>query len=155
VHAGTTTGGERERARRLGDPAGRGTVVISRRLGGIGAASASGGGDSAVHVRVATFLTDAAPPKVIALLKVVFPLPDIIVVRLQARCRAVNPQGIARPSCDLDAVERLVLTAKEIKGVVLSMGLWLVVRESIGCAGKISRRATGGIYAHTQTPAAV
>jgi hypothetical protein len=110
------------------------TVVISR-LGS--------SGDSAVRVRVATFSPTPHHPKVVALLKVPFPLPDIIVDRLQVCRRAVNAQGIARPSCDLDAVEGLMLTAEEIKDVVSSTGLWLVVRESIGGVGKISRKGDG------------
>ena len=126
------------------------TVVISR-LGGNsvvstnGGSSGGGGGgnSSAVRVRVATFSPTPHHPKVVALLKVPFPLPDIIVDRLQVCRRAVNAQGIARPSCDLDAVEGLVLTAEEIKDVVSSTGLWLVVRESIGGVGKINRKGDG------------
>ncbi|KAH9966338.1 hypothetical protein BGW80DRAFT_1534287 [Lactifluus volemus] len=77
---------------------------------------------------------------IVGLLKVLFPLPDIVVDRLQVCRRVVNAQGIARPSCDLDAVEGLVLTAEEIKDVVSSTGLWLIVRE---CTG-------GGVYAHRE-----
>ncbi|KAH9966336.1 hypothetical protein BGW80DRAFT_1230320 [Lactifluus volemus] len=124
------------------------TVVISR-LGSVGGAastngSSRGSGDSpVVRVRVATFSPTPHHPKVVALLKVPFPLPDIIVDRLQVCRRVVNAQGIARPSCDLDAVEGLVLTAEEIKDVVSSTGLWLVVRESIGGVGKINRKGDG------------
>jgi hypothetical protein len=46
------------------------------------------------------------------------------------------------PSYDLDAVEGLVLTAEEIKDVVPSTGLWLIVCES-GGVGKISRKGDG------------
>ena len=129
------------------------TLVISR-LGGSSPAGANnnnnsggggggGGGDSVVRVRVATFSPTPHHPKVVALLKVPFPLPDIIVDQLQVCRRAVNAQGIARPSCDLDALAGLVLTAEEIKDIVSSTGLWLVVRESIGGVGKISRKGDG------------
>jgi hypothetical protein len=40
-------------------------------------------------------------------------------------------------------VEGLLLTAEEIKDVVSSTGLWLVVRESIGGVGKINRKGDG------------
>jgi hypothetical protein len=43
----------------------------------------------------------------------------------------------------LDALAGLVLTAEEIKDIVSSTGLWLVVRESIGGVGKISRKGDG------------
>ncbi|KAI0248946.1 hypothetical protein BJV78DRAFT_1347961 [Lactifluus subvellereus] len=126
------------------------TLIISR-LGGTGtgtsppSANNNGTGDSSsvVRVRVATFSPTPHHPKVVALLKVPFPLPDIIVDRLQVCRRAVNAQGIARPSRDLDALDGLVLTAEEIKDIVSSTGLWLVVREGIGGVGKISRKGDG------------
>jgi hypothetical protein len=103
-----------------------------------------------VRVRVATFSPTPHHPKVVALLKVPFPLPDVIVDRLQVHRRSVSPQGIARPSWNLnaapdapDGVDGLVLTAEEIKDVVSSTGLWLVVRESIGGVGKVSRKGDG------------
>jgi hypothetical protein len=120
------------------------TLVLSRFGGG---RAAGDGSESAVRVRVATFSPTPHHPKVVALLKVPFPLPDVVVDRLQVRRRAVSPQGIARPSWNLngDAPDGggLVLTAEEIKDIVSSTGLWLVVRESIGGVGKISRKGDG------------
>lgn len=113
-------------------------------------AASDGTSNNHTRVRVATFSPTPHHPKVVALLKVPFPLPDIIVDRLQVCRRTVSPQGIARPSWNLtngggggDEPDGLVLTAEEIKDVVSSTGLWLVVRENIGGVGKISRKGDG------------
>ncbi|KAI9457775.1 hypothetical protein BJY52DRAFT_1150076 [Lactarius psammicola] len=123
------------------------TLVVSRVGGSLparGSPDGSGGSDGAtVRVRVATFSPTPHHPKVVALLKVPFPLPDIIVDRMQVCRRAVSAQGIARPSWNPDALDGLVLTAEEIKDIVSSTGLWLVVRESIGGVGKVSRKGDG------------
>jgi hypothetical protein len=114
------------------------------------AAAADGTSSNHTRVRVATLSPTPHHPKVVALLKVPFPLPDIIIDRLQVCRRAVSPQGIARPSWNLtngggggDEPDGLVLTAEEIKDVVSSTGLWLVVRENIGGVGKVSRKGDG------------
>lgn len=117
------------------------------------AAASDGGASTSTRVRVATLSPTPHHPKVVALLKVPFPLPDIIVDRLQVCRRAVSAQGIARPSWNAstnavgggggDEPDGLVLTAEEIKDVVSSTGLWLVVREGIGGVGKISRKGDG------------
>src|SRR5260221_529227 len=120
------------------------TLVLSRLGGGH---TAGDGSESVVRVRVATFSPTPHHPKVVALLKVPFPLPDVVVDRLQVRRRAVSPQGIARPSWNLNGDTPdgggLVLTAEEIKDIVSSTGLWLVVRESIGGVGKVNRKGDG------------
>jgi len=86
------------------------TLVLSRvGEGGGGAMSpataaataAADGTSNHTRVRVATFSPTPHHPKVVALLKVPFPLPDIIVDRRQVCRRAVSPQGIARPSWNL------------------------------------------------------
>ncbi|KAF8270081.1 hypothetical protein EI94DRAFT_1723825 [Lactarius quietus] len=127
------------------------TLVVSRQGSGASALPSSpsspdgsGGSDEAtVRVRVATFSPTPHHPKVVALLKVPFPLPDIFVDRMQVCRRAVSAQGIARPSWNTDSPDGLVLTAEEIKDIVSSTGLWLVVRESIGGVGKVSRKGDG------------
>ena len=126
------------------------TLVVSRHGSGDGALPVRGSpdgskdsGSATVRVRVATFSPTPHHPKVVALLKVPFPLPDIIVDRMQVCRRAVSPQGIARPSWNVDAPDGLVLTAEEIKDIVSSTGLWLVVRENIGGVGKVSRKGDG------------
>ena len=111
------------------------------------AAAADGTSSNHTRVRVATLSPTPHHPKVVSLLKVPFPLPDIIVDRVQVCRRAVSPQGVARPSWnggrDGDEPDGLVLTAEEIKDVVSSTGLWLVVRENIGGVGKVSRKGDG------------
>ena len=129
------------------------TLVVSRLGSGSGAGAlpspgspnGSGGSDdtATVRVRVATFSPTPHHPKVVALLKVPFPLPDIFIDRMQVCRRAVSAQGIARPSWNMDSPDGLVLTAEEIKDIVSSTGLWLVVRESIGGVGKVSRKGDG------------
>jgi hypothetical protein len=131
-----------------------GAGAISPATAAATAAAADGMNSNSNHtrVRVATLSPTPHHPKVVALLKVPFPLPDIIVDRLQVCRRAVSPQGIARPSWNYwdadagaggDEPEGLVLTAEEIKDVVSSTGLWLVVRENIGGVGKVSRKGDG------------
>jgi hypothetical protein len=78
-------------------------------------------------------------PKVIALLKIPFPLPDIEVDRVIVRPRSAMTPGTSAVSAD----GGLVLTAEEIKDVISSTGLWLVVRESFGGVGKVSRKGDG------------
>lgn len=126
----------------------RGAGAVSPATAAAVAAAADGTSSNHTRVRVATFSPTPHHPKVVALLKVPFPLPDIIVDRLQVCRRTVSPQGVARPSWTNwggggDEPDGLVLTAEEIKDVVSSTGLWLVVRENIGGVGKISRKGDG------------
>lgn len=124
--------------------------AVSPTTAAVTAAAADGTSSNHTRVRVATFSPTPHHPKVVALLKVPFPLPDIVVDQLQVCRRAVSPQGIARPNWNStnggagdDEPDGLVLTAEEIKDVVSSTGLWLVVRENIGGVGKISRKGDG------------
>ncbi|KZV75808.1 hypothetical protein PENSPDRAFT_646852 [Peniophora sp. CONT] len=96
-----------------------------------------------VRVKIATFSPTPHHPKVVALLKVPFPLPDVIVDQMNIQRRVVTPQGLARPSYDPETQTGLVLTAEEIKDIVSSTGLWLVVREGMGGVGKVSRKGDG------------
>jgi len=93
----------------------------------------SGDSESVVRVRVATFSPTPHHPKVIVLPEVPFPLLEAVVDRLQVCRHAVSTGGIVCPSWNLNVCTPdgggLVLTAEEIKDVVSSMGLWLVVRE--------------------------
>ena len=69
--------------------------------------------------------------------------PDIVVDQMIVHRRIVSPQGLARPGYDTDKQSGLVLTAEEIKDIVSSTGLWLVVRENVGGVGKVSRKGDG------------
>jgi hypothetical protein len=95
-----------------------------------------------VRLKVATLSPTPHHPKVVSMLKVPFPLPDIEVERLAVRRRVLTPQGLARPDTSAGH-EGLVLTAEEIKDVVSCTGLWLVVREGFGGVGKVSRKGDG------------
>ena len=142
-----------------------------------------------VKVKIAGVVPTPHHPKVVALLKVPFPLPDIEVERVNVRKRIITPAGVARPAtfdeCPGTAnahangagngkaggsamkslfggakenqsggqgaghgnghsQDGLILTAEEIKDVVSSTALWLVVREGFGGVGKVSRKGDGG-----------
>ncbi|KAI0673126.1 hypothetical protein C8Q78DRAFT_1068553 [Trametes maxima] len=152
-----------------------------------GAGSTAGGaGASTVRVKVAGVVPTPHHPKVVALLKVPFPLPDVEIERMNVRKRIITPAGVARPatsSGDRPSTasgngssngkppasasgvkgffggakegqqgpgasgtfhpEGLILTAEEIKDIVSSTGLWLVVREGFGGVGRVSRKGDG------------
>ncbi|KAG6910374.1 hypothetical protein DXG01_011089 [Tephrocybe rancida] len=107
--------------------------------------STQGGGDEVgvlpqtpqvLRFKVGTLSPTPHHPKVIAMLKVPFPLPDVEVERMAAVKRgtaAVNTQQW----------EGLTLTAEEIKDVVCSTAMWLAVREGFGGVGKVNRKGDG------------
>ncbi|KAJ7146214.1 hypothetical protein C8R44DRAFT_9557 [Mycena epipterygia] len=96
--------------------------------------------DQVLKIKVGTLSPTPHHPKVVAMLKVPFPLPDVDVERMVVRKREAG-QG------SLNAGSRpgpgLIITAEEIKDVVCSTGLWLVVREGFGGIGKVSRKGDG------------
>ena len=120
-----------------------------------------------IKLKVATVSPTPHHPKVVSLLKIPFPLPDIDVSSVNVRKRVVTPVGIARPAGPLPpspgggvgnlnmqsfslngggSKQRdtgLVLTAEEIKDIVASTALWLVVREAMGGVGKDKRKGDG------------
>ncbi|TBU51731.1 hypothetical protein BD310DRAFT_833681 [Dichomitus squalens] len=144
-----------------------------------GAGAGARAGSSTVKVKIAGVVPTPHHPKVVALLKVPFPLPDIEVERVNVRKRIVTPAGVARPATQADERpgtangggsgtsgskksffgakdagggagagtgipgEGLILTAEEIKDVVSSTALWLVVREGFGGVGRVSRKGDG------------
>ena len=116
-----------------------------------------------IKLKVATVSPTPHHPKVVSFLKIPFPLPDIEVSSVNVRKRIVTPVGISRPadpsgngtvnsdmqSFTLDGGEGnprdtgLVLTAEDIKDVVASTALWLVVREAMGGVGRDRRKGDG------------
>jgi hypothetical protein len=96
--------------------------------------------DQVIRTKLATLSPTPHHPKVVAMLKVPFPLPDVEVERLLVRKRVLGPRGGVLRSGDEGG---LTLTAEEIKDVVSSTGLWLVVREGFGGVGKVSRKGDG------------
>ncbi|KAJ7161063.1 hypothetical protein C8R46DRAFT_1194416 [Mycena filopes] len=80
--------------------------------------------------------------KVVAMLKVPFPLPDVDVEHMVVRKREPGTTGSLNAGM-MKPGHGLMLTAEEIKDVVCSTGLWLVVREGFGGIGKVSRKGDG------------
>ena len=95
-----------------------------------------------LRIKVGTVSPTPHHPKVVAMLKVPFPLPDIEVERMGV----VKRQGgmmIPPQQQQSSTYNGLVLTAEEIKDVVCSTGIWLVVREGFGGVGRVSRKGDG------------
>ncbi|KAG1816681.1 uncharacterized protein BJ212DRAFT_1352413 [Suillus subaureus] len=96
--------------------------------------------DHTVRLKVATLAPTPHHPKVVGLLKVPFPLPDIEVERLAVHRRVVTAQGVIRTASNSG---ELTLTAEEIKDSISSTALWLVVREAFGGVGRERRKGDG------------
>jgi len=84
---------------------------------------------------------------VVAMLKVPFPLPDVQVDRMKVSKRNgmpmnQDPHGSPEPS-EAEPYHGITLSAEEIKDMVCSTGLWLVVREGFGGVGRVSRKGDG------------
>ena len=101
------------------------------------AASNSNVGTGILRLKVGTLSPTPHHPKVVAMLKVPFPLPDVEVERMGV----VKRRGVGAPARQTYA--GLTLTAEEIKDVVCSTGLWLVVREGFGGVGRVNRKGDG------------
>ncbi|KAJ7630109.1 hypothetical protein DFH06DRAFT_706643 [Mycena polygramma] len=95
-----------------------------------------------VRIKVGTLSPTPHHPKVVAMLKVPFPLPDIDVERMVVRKRDTGP-GSLNSNAGMKPGHGLIITAEEIKDVVCSTGLWLVVREGFGGIGKVNRKGDG------------
>lgn len=105
-----------------------------------------------LRIKVGTLSPMPHHPKVVAMLKVPFPLPDVQVERMGVVKRDVRPIGMrsfsqAQDDENGDSTKEpyfgLTLTAEEIKDIVCSTGLWLVVREAFGGIGKVARKGDG------------
>ena len=90
-----------------------------------------------LRIKVGTVSPTPHHPKVVAMLKVPYPLPDIEVERMGV----IKRQGVIPPQNS--TYNGLVLTAEEIKDVVCSTGIWLVVREGFGGVGRVNRKGDG------------
>jgi hypothetical protein len=89
-----------------------------------------------IRLKVATLSPTPHHPKVVSMIKVVSPLPDIAVDKIEILPRELTPSGIARLN-QASKTQGLILTAEEIKDVVSCTALWLIVREGIGGVGKV------------------
>lgn len=64
--------------------------------------------------------------------------------------RTIGPDGVLRSASDngigemeINATQEILLTAEDIKDIVSSTGLWLVVREGFGGLGRTKRKGDG------------
>lgn len=107
-----------------------------------------------LRLKVGTLLPAPHHPKVVAQLKVPFPLPDVALGRgvsfARARKRNIIPGtggGVSKPPASAVVLEAegeaLMLTAEEIKDVLSCTAFWLVVREGFGGVGKVNRKGDG------------
>ncbi|KAK7045367.1 hypothetical protein VNI00_007616 [Paramarasmius palmivorus] len=142
-------------ATRTGGGSRPGSVIVG---GGDNHAGTSG----PIKVKAGTLSPTPHHPKVVAMLKVPFPLPDVEVEKMNVKKRegkertSMIPPTNTSPGSGKDDVDfhrrartdslvspGLVVTAEEIKDVVCSTGMWLVVREGFGGVGKVSRKGDG------------
>ena len=116
-------------------------------------------GEEFLKLKVGTLSPMPHHPKVVAMLKVPFPLPDVEVERLNLRRRVlgsipgqggVNELGETRlplltpsESNQEDKYRGLELSAEELKDIVCSTALWLIVRQGTGGVGRVSRKGDG------------
>ena len=122
------------------------------------------GAKEVLKLKVGTLSPMPHHPKVVAMLKVPFPLPDVEVERLNLRRRVpgsipgqggVNELGEARrplstsqdptssESNQADVYKGLEFSAEELKDIVCSTALWLIVRQGTGGVGRINRKGDG------------
>ncbi|KAI6126322.1 hypothetical protein EDD16DRAFT_1473602 [Pisolithus croceorrhizus] len=98
-----------------------------------------------VCLKVATLSPTPHHPKVVGLLKIPFPLPDVEIEHMAVRKRIVTAQGVSRTTSGAGGDHGgLMLTAEEIKDTISSTALWLVVREGFGGLARERKRSEGG-----------
>lgn len=123
-------------------------------VSGSGSGNGSRGGekgekDPVLRMKVGTLSPTPHHPKVVAMLKVPFPLPDVEVERMKLVKRKGMMFGQNAVEDEVDSQQEgapyngLTLTAEDIKDIVCSTGLWLVVREGFGGVGKVNRKGDG------------
>lgn len=110
-----------------------------------GRGSQEGRGEKSPTLRLKVGVMSPTPhhPKVVAQLKIPFPLPDVEVDRMGlVKRKSPSKQAEDDRGASNEPYYGLTLTAEEIKDIVCSTGLWLVVRERMGGVG--NRRLTFG-----------
>ena len=110
----------------------------------LGSESSKKSDNEQLRLRVGTLSPTPHHPKVVAMLKVPFPLPDVEVERMEVVKRPVyGMNGTGESEQEKEPYLGLTLTAEDIKDVVCCTGLWLVVREGFGGVGKVNRKGDG------------
>lgn len=127
--------------------------------------SPSPSSDGRVKLRLANLVPAPHHPKVIAQFKMPFPLPDIAIVPRNhhshqhltptlgspmpsgagARLlpRTLQTDGSIQHAQHQAKPNEVLLTAEDIKDVVSSTGMWLIVREGFGGVGRTKRKGDG------------
>ncbi|KAF8704613.1 hypothetical protein RHS03_05814, partial [Rhizoctonia solani] len=94
-----------------------------------------------LKLRLAHLVPAPHHPKVIGQFKMPFPLPDVHVQNLELVPRSMNdPFGMGEGKGDGTG---MIMTAEEIKDVVCTTGLWLMVREGFGGLSGKKRKGDG------------
>ncbi|CAE6476600.1 unnamed protein product [Rhizoctonia solani] len=92
---------------------------------------------SPLKLRLAHLVPAPHHPKVVSQFKMPFPLPDVNIQTLELVPRSVlDPFG-------MDGSKEMVLSAEEIKDVVCTTALWLMVREGFGGLAGKKRKGDG------------
>ncbi|CAE6416480.1 unnamed protein product [Rhizoctonia solani] len=92
---------------------------------------------SPLKLRLAHLVPAPHHPKVVSQFKMPFPLPDVNIQTLELVPRSVlDPFG-------MDGGKEMVLSAEEIKDVVCTTALWLMVREGFGGLAGKKRKGDG------------
>ena len=93
-----------------------------------------------LKLRLANLIPAPHHPKVIGQFKMPFPLPDIAVQKIELVPRlASDPFGMGSG----EGGGEMVMTAEEVKDVVCTTGLWLMVREGFGGLNGKKRKGDG------------
>ncbi|KAJ3727426.1 hypothetical protein C8R42DRAFT_716887 [Lentinula raphanica] len=124
-------------------------TLKTRYMGASGLPRSSSSSSTPVKLKIATLSPMPHHPKVVAMLKIPYPLPDLEVQTMLLRKRAIGIP-VPPPNSPLSGASAgtgpsagLVLRAEEIKDVICSTGIWVVVREGFGGVGKVSRKGDG------------
>lgn len=99
--------------------------------------------DAGVKLKVGILSPTPHHPKVVAMLKVPYPLPDVDVAPNVGLVPRNGADSQSQRQSGQQAMGKMDLTAEEIKDVICSTGLWLVVREGFGGMGKVGRKGDG------------
>ncbi|KAJ7574022.1 hypothetical protein C8J56DRAFT_839458 [Mycena floridula] len=132
------------------------TVKVRRVVDGV--PTKSDKPSSVLKLKAATLSPTPHHPKVVAMLKVPFPLPDLLMggagddpnepgpgAVLVQRESGRGPASPPLPSSGSHGHPpgTLSMSAEELKDLICSTGLWLVVREGFGGIGKVGRKGDG------------
>ncbi|KAF8595913.1 hypothetical protein BDV93DRAFT_548593 [Ceratobasidium sp. AG-I] len=96
-----------------------------------------------MKLRLAHLVPAPHHPKVIGQFKMPFPLPDVSVQKMELLPRAPGDSFGLGPNGTGPGKGEMILTAEEIKDVVCTTGLWLMVREGFGGLGGKKRKGDG------------